>query len=171
MRSDWSSAEWWVAVRRCRPYSISFVGWRRTRRSTLVSGEPGTGKALAAQALHQLGPRANRPFVTVHCSAVVETLLESELFGHMSGAFAGAIGDKAGLFETADGGTIFLDEVGDVPLAVQAKLLRMIEASDVQRIGSVETRTVDVRLIVASSRDLRAEVGGGPLPRRSVPPT
>ena len=99
-------------------------------RVALVTGETGTGKELVARALHQLGPRSRKKFVTINCSAVVESLFESELFGHMRGAFTGATENKIGLFESADGGTLFLDEVGELPLAVQAKLLRTLEAGD-----------------------------------------
>jgi DNA-binding NtrC family response regulator len=130
-------------------------------RTALVTGETGTGKELAARALHTLGPRASRRFVTVTCSAVVETLFESELFGHVRGAFAGATGHKAGLFELADGGTVFLDEIGELPQSVQARLLRVIENGDVQRVGSIEPRPVDVRIVAATNRDLRAEVAAG----------
>jgi DNA-binding NtrC family response regulator len=130
-------------------------------RVALISGETGTGKELAARALHKLGPRSARRFVTVNCSAVVETLFESELFGHVRGAFTGATENKAGLFELADGGTLFLDEVGELPATVQAKLLRVIENGELQRVGSLEPRKVDVRLIAATNRDLREEVAAG----------
>jgi two-component system response regulator HydG len=130
-------------------------------RTALVTGETGAGKELAARALHTLGPRSSRRFVTVNCSAVVETLFESELFGHVRGAFTGATEHKAGLFETADGGTLFLDEVGELPLAVQAKLLRALENGEVQRVGSLEARKVDVRLIAATNRSLLDEVAAG----------
>jgi DNA-binding NtrC family response regulator len=130
-------------------------------RTALVTGETGTGKELAVRALHQLGPRSNKRFVTVNCSAVVETLSESELFGHVRGAFTGAAETKAGLFEAAHGGTLFLDEIGELPPSVQAKLLRVIENGEVQRVGSVEARKVDVRLVAATNRDLRVEVEGG----------
>jgi DNA-binding NtrC family response regulator len=130
-------------------------------RTALVTGETGTGKELAARALHTLGPRSSKRFVTVNCSAVVETLFESELFGHVRGAFTGATEHKAGLFETADGGTLFLDEIGELPLAVQAKLLRALENGEVQRVGSLESRKVDVRLIVATNRPLLDEVAAG----------
>jgi DNA-binding NtrC family response regulator len=130
-------------------------------RTALVTGETGTGKELVARALHKLGPRASRRFVTVNCSAVVETLFESELFGHLRGAFTGATDHKAGLFETADGGTVFLDEIGELPASVQAKLLRVLENGEVQRVGSLEPRKVDVRLIAATNRDLRHEVAVG----------
>jgi DNA-binding NtrC family response regulator len=127
----------------------------------LVTGETGTGKELAARALHKLGPRRDRRFVTINCSAVVETLFESELFGHVRGAFTGATDTKPGLFEVADGGTIFLDEIGELPLTVQAKLLRVLESGEVNRVGSLECRRVNVHVIAATNRDLRVEVAAG----------
>ncbi|MCC6164775.1 MAG: sigma-54-dependent Fis family transcriptional regulator [Acidobacteria bacterium] len=130
-------------------------------RTALVSGETGTGKELVARALHQLGPRAERRFVVINCSAVVETLFESELFGHMRGAFTGATDAKPGLFELADGGTLFLDEVGELPPGVQAKLLRAIEFGEVHRVGSLEPRKVDVQVIAATNRDLEVECDAG----------
>jgi two-component system, NtrC family, response regulator HydG len=130
-------------------------------RTALVTGETGTGKELVVRALHTLGPRSSKRLVTVNCSAVVETLSESELFGHVRGAFTGAAETKTGLFELADGGTLFLDEVGELPLPVQAKLLRVIENGEVQRVGSVDHRKVDVRIIAATNRELRVEVAAG----------
>jgi DNA-binding NtrC family response regulator len=130
-------------------------------RTVLVSGETGTGKELVARALHRTGPRRDRRFVTVNCSAVVESLFESELFGHVRGAFTGATEHKPGLFEAADGGTLFLDEIGELPLSVQAKLLRVLELGEVHRVGSLESRRVSVHVIAATNRDLRAEVSAG----------
>jgi DNA-binding NtrC family response regulator len=130
-------------------------------RTVLVTGETGTGKELVAKALHKLGPRRARRFIAVNCSAVVETLFESELFGHVRGAFTGAVEAKVGLFEHADGGTLFLDEAGELPLSLQAKLLRAVEYGEVQRVGSLETRRVDVTVIAATNRDLRAEAAAG----------
>ena len=130
-------------------------------RTVLITGETGTGKELVARALHQQGPRRARRFVTVNCSAVVETLFESELFGHVRGAFSGAVDQKAGLFETAHEGTLFLDEIGELPLALQAKLLRVLENGEVQRVGAVEPRRVDTCVFAATNRDLQQDVAAG----------
>ncbi len=130
-------------------------------RAALISGETGTGKELVARALHQCGPRRSRKFDAVNCSAVVETLFESELFGHMRGAFTGATDAKAGLFETADGGTLFLDEIGELPLSMQAKLLRVLETGEVQRVGSLQPVRTDVRVVCATNRDLGTEAAAG----------
>ncbi|MBI2834306.1 MAG: sigma-54-dependent Fis family transcriptional regulator [Acidobacteria bacterium] len=130
-------------------------------RTALIMGETGTGKELVAHAFHRLGPRRDRRFVTVNCSAVVETLFESELFGHVRGAFTGATQNKAGLFELADGGTLFLDEIGELQAPVQAKLLRALELGEVNRIGSLQPRHVDVHVIAATNRNLPAEVAAG----------
>jgi DNA-binding NtrC family response regulator len=130
-------------------------------RTALVTGETGAGKEIAARAIHRAGRRAERPFVVVNCSAVVESLFESELFGHVRGAFAWATEDRAGLFEAADGGVLLLDEVGDLPLGVQAKLLRVLELGEVYRVGSLEPRRVDVQVLAATNRDLRGEVLAG----------
>ena len=134
------------SVRRFAPYA----------RTVLVTGETGTGKELVAKALHRLGPRKDRRLITVNCSAVVETLFESELFGHVRGSFTGATDTKVGLFEHADSGTIFLDEIGELPLTLQAKMLRAVENGEVQRVGSLETRKADVFAVAATNRDLRA---------------
>ena len=130
-------------------------------RTVLITGETGTGKELVARAFQQVGPRRQSRFLTVNCSAVVDTLFESELFGHQRGAFTGATETKVGVFEHADGGTLFLDEVGELPLSVQPKLLRAVEYGEVQRVGSLDTKHVDVRVIAATNRDLRAEGASG----------
>jgi DNA-binding NtrC family response regulator len=127
-------------------------------RALLITGETGTGKDLVAQALHRLSPAAQGRYVVLNCSAVVETLFESELFGHVRGSFTGATHDKAGLFEHAHGGTLFLDEIGDMPLSTQAKLLRVLQNQEVQRVGSLTARKVDVRVVAATNRDLRKAI-------------
>jgi two-component system NtrC family response regulator len=132
-----------------------------TRASILVTGESGTGKELIAAAIHERSPRAKGPFVKLHCGALAEGLLESELFGHERGAFTGAVGRREGRFVQADGGTLFLDEIGDITLNVQVKLLRFLQEHEVQRVGSNETVRVDVRVITATHRDLSAEVVAG----------
>jgi DNA-binding NtrC family response regulator len=130
-------------------------------RTVLITGETGTGKELVAKALHRLGPRRDRRLITLNCSAVVETLFESELFGHVRGAFTGANETKVGLFEHADTGTIFLDEVGELPMSLQAKMLRAVEYGEVQRVGALDTRRADVCVIAATNRDLLSEVADG----------
>jgi transcriptional regulator with PAS, ATPase and Fis domain len=127
-------------------------------RAVLVTGETGAGKDLVAQTLHRLSPAAQGRYVVLNCSAVVETLFESELFGHVRGSFTGATHDKAGLFEHAHGGTLFLDEIGDMPLSTQAKLLRVLQNQEVQRVGSLTARKVDVRVVAATNRDLREAI-------------
>jgi len=129
--------------------------------NVLLQGPTGSGKELVAHAIHQMSPVANQRFAVCNCSAIVDTLLESQLFGHVRGAFTGATETRAGLFAYADGGTVFLDEVSETSLAMQAKLLRVIQNREVQRVGSPEVRHVDVRLIAATNRDLRAEVAAG----------
>jgi DNA-binding NtrC family response regulator len=130
-------------------------------RTMLITGETGSGKELVARALHKCGPRSSKRFVAVNCSAVVESLFESELFGHARGAFTGATDNKPGLFEVANGGTLFLDEIGELPLTMQAKLLRVLETGEVQRVGSVSQVTVDVHVVAATNRDLRVESAAG----------
>jgi DNA-binding NtrC family response regulator len=132
-----------------------------TRATVLILGESGTGKELVAQALHELSPRKARPFVKVHCAALSEGLLESELFGHERGAFTGALARKEGRFELADGGTLFLDEIGEISPAVQVKLLRVLQGREFERVGGTQTVKVDVRIVAATHRDLEAEVKAG----------
>jgi transcriptional regulator with GAF, ATPase, and Fis domain len=132
-----------------------------SEKAILIQGESGTGKELVARALHRHSPRAERPLVVVNCAALPETLLESELFGHEKGAFTGAVGAKPGLFEIADGGTLFIDEIGELPGALQAKLLRVLEDGSMRRIGSLKERRVNVRLLAATNRNLADEVARG----------
>ena len=130
-------------------------------RTVLVTGATGTGKELAAKALHRLSPAARGPFIVCNCSALVENLVESELFGYVRGAFTGATQDKVGMFEHADGGSIFLDEIGELAPAAQAKLLRVLQNRQVQRVGSLTPRNIDVRVIAATHRDLKKMVREG----------
>ena len=132
-----------------------------TRASVLITGESGTGKELVADALHTASPRKEAPLIKVHCAALSESLLESELFGHEKGSFTGAAGQRKGRFELADGGTIFLDEIGEINQATQIKILRVLQERSFERVGGEQTITVDVRIIAATNRDLKAEVEAG----------
>ncbi|MFH1419936.1 MAG: sigma-54 dependent transcriptional regulator [Planctomycetota bacterium] len=129
--------------------------------TVLISGESGTGKELAARAIHYSSPRASAPFVPVNCGSIPEGLLESELFGHVKGAFTGAGESRAGFFQTADGGTIFLDEIGDTSLSMQAKLLRVLQNGEINMVGSARPRNVDVWVLAATNKDLRTLVKNG----------
>ncbi len=138
---------------------ISQVG--PSRASVLITGESGTGKELIAEAIHAASPRANKPLVRLHCAALAEGLLESELFGHERGAFTGAVARREGRFRQADGGTLFLDEIGEIPNGTQVKLLRALQEKSFERVGGNETLKVDVRVIAATNRDLAAEIRKG----------
>jgi DNA-binding NtrC family response regulator len=127
-----------------------------TETTVLIQGESGTGKELAARALHLLSPRARKPLISVNCAAIPESLIESELFGHEKGAFTGAVSARTGLIEAADGGSLFLDEIGELPAEAQARLLRVLQESEIRKVGSTQSRTVDVRMIAATHRNLKA---------------
>ncbi|MDO9067015.1 MAG: sigma-54 dependent transcriptional regulator, partial [Deltaproteobacteria bacterium] len=129
-----------------------------SQSSVLVLGESGTGKELAARAVHTCSPRKSKPFVAVNCGAIPENLIESELFGHKKGSFTGAVNDRPGLFEQAEGGTLLLDEIGELPLLLQTKLLRVLQEREFKRVGCAQTRKTDVRIICASNRDLEAQI-------------
>lgn len=131
------------------------------KTTVLITGESGSGKELIARAIHFNSPRSNKPFIAINCSAIPETLLESELFGYVKGSFTGANKDKKGLFEEASGGTLFLDEVGDLPLSLQVKLLRAIQEEEIRRVGDTKTLKIDVRLITATLKNLGEEIKKG----------
>ncbi len=158
------SASWGGMIGKCPRMRSVFELIKNVSASNtnvLVQGESGTGKELAARAIHEMSPRRTQPFVVINCSAMPETLLESELFGYIKGAFTGAEKNKKGLFELADGGTVFLDEIGDIPLSVQIKLLRVLQGGDILPLGSGSTRIVDVRVIAATNRDLISLMNAG----------
>jgi DNA-binding NtrC family response regulator len=153
-------------VGKSRPMHEVFELMRRAapaRSNILIVGESGTGKELVARAIHRLSPRREQPFVPVHTSAIPSELLESTLFGHVKGAFTGAVQSRKGLFEAAHEGTLFLDEVGTISLETQTKLLRVIQEREIRRVGGVESKTVDVRLVAATNADLWQEVESGRL--------
>ncbi|MGP0074225.1 MAG: sigma-54-dependent transcriptional regulator [Bryobacteraceae bacterium] len=156
-----ANSEFEGIIGRSPPMSEMFSRIRRVAphyRALLITGETGTGKDLVARAIHKLSPVSSHRFAVINCSAVVETLFESELFGHVKGSFTGATKDKAGWFEHAHGGTLFLDEIGDMPLATQAKLLRVLQNQEVQRVGSLSAQQVNVRVIAATNHDLRTAI-------------
>ncbi len=144
-------ADLFAFVERLAPYPTT----------ALISGESGTGKELVARAIHRLSPRHDRPLIVCNCTTLTPTLVETELFGHVRGSFTGADRDRKGLFEAAHGGTIFLDEIGDLPGPAQAKLLRVLEEREIRRVGAVEPIAVDVRVVAATNRDLAAMVANG----------
>ncbi|WP_426139793.1 nitric oxide reductase transcriptional regulator NorR [Pseudomonas sp. DWP3-1-2] len=147
------------AVHKQMQNEIQLVG--NSALSVLITGETGVGKELVAEAIHLNSPRAQKPLISLNCAALPEMLVESELFGHVRGAFSGAVNGRSGKFELADGGTIFLDEVGELPLPVQSKLLRVLQSGQLQRVGSDQEHHVDVRVIAATNRDLAEEVRTG----------
>ena len=136
----------------------------------LIDGETGVGKELVARAVHEASSRRDEVLIQVNCAALPETLAESELFGHVAGAFTGAVRNREGKFELADGGTLFLDEIGELPVSLQPKLLRALQQGEIQRVGSDQALRVDVRVVAATNRDLERAVERGALPRRPVPP-
>ena len=141
-----------------------------SRATVLLLGETGTGKEMIAKAIHYNSPAAGKPFIRVNCGALTGTLLESELFGHVKGSFTGAIRDKIGRFEAADGGTIFLDEIGTLEPQLQVKLLRVLQEREFERVGDTQTVKVDVRVIAATNVDLQEEVAKSDIPRGFVLP-
>lgn len=147
-----------AAMRRLQAEIDTVAG---TDLTVLITGETGTGKELVAQAIHARSRRAEQPLITLNCAALPENLVESELFGHVRGAFTGAVGERRGRFELADGGTLLLDEIGELPLPIQAKLLRVLQGGQIERLGTDREHRVDVRVLAATNRDLAAEVRAG----------
>lgn len=161
MRRQWSLND---VIGKSAPMREVFETVEQVAGSTaniLITGESGTGKEVIAKAIHQRSPRASRPFVAVNCTAIPASLMESELFGHVKGSFTGATSDKRGLFEEAEGGTIFLDEIGDMDVALQAKLLRVLQERTVRPVGSTQSRAIDVRVIAATHKDLKKAIANG----------
>src|SRR3989441_5793020 len=151
-----------IAESRAMRQALELVARVAEHKTTvLITGERGTGKEVIAQAIHRASPRAAQAFVAVNCAAIPDTLLESELFGYVKGAFTGAAGDRPGLFEQADGGTLLLDEVGGLPLALQAKLLRVLQENEIRRGGGQKTRRGKVRLLAAAAQDLPPHAAAG----------
>src|SRR5690554_3566090 len=143
----------------CEPMQRVFTLIRKvapTETTVLVQGESGTGKELVARALHLLSPRAAKPLISVNCAAIPESLIESELCGHEKGAFTGAVSARTGLIEAADGGSLFLDEIGELPAEAQARLLRVLQESEIRKVGSTQSQKVNVRMIAATHRNLKA---------------
>lgn len=133
----------------------------QTKANVLITGESGTGKEMVARAIHEMSPRASKPFVAINCTAIPESLLESELFGHAKGSFTGAVQRKRGLLEEAEGGTLFLDEIGDMELSLQAKLLRVIQEKKIRAVGDTQDKTIDVRIIAATHKDMKMAIKNG----------
>jgi DNA-binding NtrC family response regulator len=148
------SAEFLAVIRSAQVVAATDV-------TVLIEGDTGTGKELLAQAIHRASPRADKPFITINCAALPESIVESELFGHRKGAFTGAVDHQAGYIKQAEGGTLFLDEIGELPLSIQAKLLRFIEYGECQRVGESQPQKVNVRIIAASNRDLQQQASKG----------
>ena len=151
----------WATHCPCATCANTSTKLARSHATVYISGESGSGKELVARLIHDQSPRANQPFIAINCGAIPSELMESEFFGHRKGSFSGAIEDKPGLFQTAHGGTLLLDEVADLPLAMQVKLLRAIQEKAVRSVGGQQEMAVDVRILCATHKDLGAEVAAG----------